>query len=132
MSEISNQVVTFPPSRTESVSRCAQHLGVWLAATGRVYDSAAREDFVRAHPELFGRACEITLRGYERWRTRHAILDTLEGFCRYMSGRYERWITAIGGTSTLPPCLIGTAATPPCWSAADADSSAQHQFGAAA
>jgi hypothetical protein len=131
MSQLSNQVVTIRPTRAEPVQRCAQHLRVWLAARGRVYDSAAREDFVRAHPGPFGRACEITLRDYECWRARHAILDTLEGFSRFMSRRYERWITAIGGTSALPPCLIGTATTPPCWSATDA-SSAQNHFGAAA
>jgi hypothetical protein len=132
MSEIPNQVVAFPSSRAESFHRCAQHMRVWLAATGRVYDNAAREDFVRAHPELFGRAYEVTLRGYECWRGRHAILDTVEGFSRYMLRRHERWIAAIGATSALAPCLIGTATTRPCWSAADADSSAQNQFGAAA
>jgi hypothetical protein len=132
MSGISNQVVTLASGRAESVRRCALHLRVWLAGTGRVYDGAAREDFVRAHPELFGRAYEVTLRGYECWRARRAILDTVEGFSWYMSRRYERWITAIGATSALAPCLIGSPTTPPCWSAADADSSAQSRRGAAA
>jgi hypothetical protein len=113
MSENSDRVMTFPSGRVESIHRCAQHLRIWLAATGRVYDSAARESFVRAHPDLFGRAYEVTLRGYERWRARHSISDTVEGFSRYILRRHERWIAAIGATSVLAPCLIGTATTQP-------------------
>jgi hypothetical protein len=106
---------TLPTSRVESIHRCAQHLRVWLAATGLTYDTAAREGFVRAHPDLFGRAHEVTLRGYDQWRRQHAITDTLDGFARYIARRHQRWMGTNGHTPALAPCLVGTATERPCW-----------------
>jgi hypothetical protein len=132
MSHNSHHAATFPSGRLESIQPCTQHIRVWLAATGRTYDSAAVEAFVRAHPDLFGRAYEVTLRGYHRWRERHSISDTAEGFSCYIARRHQRWIAASGLTSTLAPCLIGSATAQPCWSTADGGSGAQMQFDAAA
>jgi len=115
MSHTTNQLATFPSNRLESIHRGVQHVRVWLAATGLTYDSSAREAFVRAHPALFGRAYQVTLRGYERWRKRHGVADTVDGFARYIARRHQRWIGANGGSSGLAPCLIGTHSDAPCW-----------------
>jgi hypothetical protein len=115
----SSEIVMFHShTRVEAIHRCAQHLRVWLGATGLSYDRAAREVFVRAHPALFGRAYEVTLRGYDRWRTRHAIGDTVDSFARYIARRHQRWIATSGLVPSLAPCLIGDDATQPCWKVA--------------
>jgi hypothetical protein len=75
----------------EAVHRSAEHLREWLVRTGLVYGSAARERFVRAHPALFGFAFHLTLRGYERWRTRLGVTDTLDAFSQYIAPRHQRW-----------------------------------------
>jgi hypothetical protein len=93
MSTNPGQLAAFPSSRVESIRRCAQHVRLWLGATGLAYSGAAREAFVRAHPVLFGRAYEVTLRGYDRWRARRAVADTVDGFVRYIACRHERWIS---------------------------------------
>jgi hypothetical protein len=122
----SSGIVTLHSNRVEAIHRCVQHIRVWLGATGLTYNHAARESFVRAHPALFGRAYEVTLRGYDRWRTRHAIADTVDGFARYIARRHQRWIAATGlAVPSLAPCLIGTATTQPCWRIADGGANAQ-------
>jgi hypothetical protein len=126
-----NQPTTLPSTRVESIRRCAQHLRLWLAATGRPYNRVAREHFVRAHPALFGRAYEVTLRGYDRWRTLRAVSDSVDGFARYIARRHERWITANGVAPGLAPCLIGLATIQPCWTPADGGASAQNDVRAA-
>jgi hypothetical protein len=60
----------------------------------------------------------VTLRGFEHWQTRHRVSDTVDGFAHYMATRHERWFAATGHTSGLPPCLIGSGATQPCWQTA--------------
>ena len=121
----SSEIAMLHSSRVESIHRGVQHIRVWLGATGLAYDRAAREGFVRAHPALFGRAHEVTLRGYDRWRTRHAVADTVDGFARYIARRHQRWIAATGLVPSLAPCLIGTATTQPCWRIADGGANAQ-------
>jgi hypothetical protein len=59
----------------------------------------------RAHPVLFSRAYHVTLRGYDRSRSRHAMDDTMDGFARYISQRHQRWIGAHGHGVALAPCL---------------------------
>lgn len=118
--------------RTESIHRAAQHLRLWLAATGVAYDQSARLAFVRAHPALFGQAYEVTLRGFERWQLRHRVSDSVEGFAHYIATRHQRWLAAHGLTSGLAPCLIGSGTTPPCWQIETADAIAQVDIAAAA
>ena len=74
----------------------ARHLRLWLAATGSSYSATARELFVQTHPVLFGRASELTLRGYDRWRWRRRLHDTAATFARYMGPRHQRWLAAQG------------------------------------
>jgi len=111
--------------RTESIQRAAQHLRLWLAASGFTYDGPAREAFVRVHPTLFGRAHEVTLRGFEQWQMRHRVSDTMEGFARYIASRHERWLAASGLTTGLAPCLIRAGTTQPCWKTQPAESIAE-------
>jgi hypothetical protein len=125
-----NQPAPSPSTRVESIRRCAQHLRLWLAATGYPYNHAAREHFVRAHPTLFGIAYEVTLRGYDRWRTLRAVSDSVESFARYTARRHERWIAANGAAPGLAPCLVGFAAIQPCLMAA-AGASVQNDVRAA-
>jgi hypothetical protein len=127
-----NQPTSLPFTRVESIRRCAQHLRLWLAATGLPYNHVAREHFVRAHPVLFGSAYEVTLRGYDRWRTLRAASDSVDGFARYIARRHERWMTANGAAPGLAPCLIGLATTTqPCWTAAQRGASPQNDVRAA-
>jgi hypothetical protein len=105
--------LTLSSNRIEAIHRGARHLNVWLAATGMTYGAVAREVFVRAHPTLFGHAYQVTLRGYEHWRRRHQVTDTLDGFARYIARRHQRWIDSHG--CGMAPCLVGTSATAPCW-----------------
>ncbi len=121
-----------PVRRTESIHRAAQNLRLWLAASGVVYDQPAREAFVRAHPTLFGRAYEVTLRGFEHWQTRHRVCDTVDGFAHYIATRHERWVAATGQTSGLPPCLIGLGASQRCWQSAPTKALARVDISAAA
>jgi len=121
-----------PVRRTESIQLAAQDVRLWLAATGVTYDRRAREAFVRAHPALFGLAYEVTLRGFERWQTRHRVSDTVEGFAHYIASRHERWFVAHGSTPGVAPCLIGSAITQPCWKTEPAESIAQRDIRAAA
>ena len=93
----------------------ARHLRIWLAATGRSYDEAARELFVRAHPVLFGRDWELTLRGYDRWRWRRRLHDTAASFGRYIAPRHERWLAARSDGVETAPCLIASGGSAPCW-----------------
>jgi hypothetical protein len=106
---------THPSTRLIAIRAAAQHLRVWLAASGLSYGCAAREQFTRAHPTIFGNACELTLRGYERWRTRLAVADRPEAFAHYIASRHQRWMDATEFTSALAPCLVGTSSTEPCW-----------------
>jgi hypothetical protein len=106
-----------------AVDRAARHLRVWLAATGASYDPTARDLFVRAHPVLFGRDSELTLRGYDRWRWRRRLHDTAATFARYMAPRHQRWITVQGDATTMAPCLIGTGNVLPCWAYSACESS---------
>ena len=126
-----NQPGPLQSTRVESIRRCAQHVRLWLAATGLPYSRLAREHFVRAHPALFGRAYEVTLRGYDRWRALRSVSDSVDGFARYIARRHERWIAANGVAPGLAPCLIGFATTQPCWTAADGVASAQSDVRAA-
>ena len=108
-----------------------QHVRLWLGATGLGYSGAAREAFVRAHPVLFGRAYEVTLRGYDRWRARRAVADTVDGFVRYIARRHERWISVNRLIDGLAPCLIGTANQQPCWTTPHVGAGAQTRLRAA-
>jgi hypothetical protein len=101
----------------------AGHLRIWLSATASCYDATARESFVRAHPVLFGRASELTLRGYDRWRWRRRLHDTEATFARYMAPRHERWLAAHAHNSAMAPCLIGSGTTLPCWAVSGRESS---------
>jgi hypothetical protein len=120
-----------PVRRTESIHRAAQHLRLWLAAAGVTYDQRAREAFVRAHPALFGRAYEVTLRGFHHWHARHGVADTVDGFAHYIANRHERWFATTGQTTGLPPCLIGLGTAEPCWKSEAAQSIAQIDVSAA-
>jgi hypothetical protein len=103
-------------SPTKAQERAAGHLGLWLAGARLAYCGAARERFVRAHPTLFGSAYGLTLRGYERWRTRRGLSDTLGAFAGYIARRHERWIDSLNAAAGLAPCLLGSASSWPCWS----------------
>jgi len=131
MSTDPGQGAAFQSSHVESIRRCAQHVRLWLGATGLGYSGAAREAFVRAHPVLFGRAYEVTLRGYDRWRARRAVADTVDGFVRYIAGRHERWISVNRLIEGLAPCLIGTANQQPCWITPNLGAGAQTRLRAA-
>jgi hypothetical protein len=80
----------------ETPTYCADHCRRWLADSGLAYGPVGREAFARAHPWLFGRAYEVTLRGYERWLARGHLLDDLETFAAYLTGRFERALLAAG------------------------------------
>jgi hypothetical protein len=111
----------------------ARHLRIWLAASGNSYDATARELFVRTHPVLFGRDCDLALRGYDRWRWRRRLQDTAATFARFMGPRQQRWITEQGTASAIPPCLIGGGDARPCWALGQLQSSsAQAECKAAA
>jgi hypothetical protein len=97
------------------VDGAARHLRVWLGAAGLTYDAVARDLFVRAHPVLFGRECEVALRGYERWRWRHRLHDTAAAFARYMAPRHQRWMSTQHAPGSMAPCLIGRGSALPCW-----------------
>ena len=130
MSNTTNPDATATISRVESIYRCVHHLQLWLAAAGVTYGRSAREQFVTAHPALFGRAYEVTLRGYEQWRRRHGLPDTAEAFARYTVRRHERWLTAHAPNAHVAPCLVDTAQ--PCWRISGATSSAVIDVRAAA
>ena len=132
MSTHINQLARLPVRRTESIHRAGEHLRLWLAASEVAYDRSAREAFARAHPPLFGHAYEVTLRGFERWQMRHRGSDTVDGFAHYIASRHERWLASHGLTTGLPPCLIGSRNTPPCWRSEPAESIAQVDIQAAA
>jgi hypothetical protein len=108
-------------SRTpiEAAQRTAQHLRVWLAATGRSYESETRELFARAHPAIFGCAYDVALRGYDRWRARSRLGDSVQSFAEYIGRRHHRWITSYGDTPAMAPCLLGTPTVQPCWTGSD-------------
>jgi hypothetical protein len=108
-------------SPTNAPGRAADHLGLWLAGSRVRYGGAAREGFVRAHPTLFGRAYWLTLRGYERWRTRGGLSDTLGAFAGYIAHRHQRWMDSLNAAAGLAPCLLGSASTSPCWSSPEED-----------
>jgi hypothetical protein len=114
----------------EAVHGGARHLRVWLAASGRSYDAAARELFVRAHAELFGCAYDLTLRGYDRWRWRNGVDDSVDGFARYVAPRHQRWMMSRDHTPGMPACLLGTSrGQQPCWTlAGDFSSPAEDQL----
>jgi hypothetical protein len=118
--------------RTESIHRAAQHLRRWLAASGVAYDRSAREAFARVHPTLFGRAYEVTLRGFERWQMRYRVSDTVDGFAHYIANRHERWFASHGLMTGLAPCLIGSGNTQPCWKSEPLESIARVDLQAAA
>jgi len=124
--------LALPVRRTESIQRAAQHLRLWLAASGVVYNRSAREAFARAHPTLFGHAYQVTLRGFERWQMRHRGSDTVDGFAHYIASRHERWLASHGLTTGLAPCLIGSRNSQPCWKSKPAESIAQVDIQAAA
>jgi hypothetical protein len=111
----------------------ARHLRIWLAATASSYDPTARELFVRAHPVLFGRDWDLTLRGYGRWRWRRRLHDTAATFARYMAPRHERWLAAQADRTAVAPCLIGIGNSVPCWAFSERESAgAQDQLEPAA
>ena len=114
-SGVNTRVDSMVSRDADSIHRCAQHVRLWLAAAGTSYGHAAREAFARAHPTLFGRAYHVTLHGYDKWRTRHGVTDTVEGFARYVAKRHERWLAASGIDETIAPCLLGTKTSQPCW-----------------
>ena len=64
----------------------------WLAASGLGYGRGSREAFARAHPFLFGRMYEVSLRGYERWLVRHNALDNLDAFSTYLEKRFQQLV----------------------------------------
>jgi hypothetical protein len=104
----------------QAMRRCVQHVNAWLAAADTTYGQAARTDFVRAHPVLFGHAYEIALRGYERWHRRHGLCDSSETFARYVTPRHDRWLNSMGcAAGAVAPCLLGAGQTRPCWSAVE-------------
>jgi len=61
----------------------------WLNEAGLCYGRGSREAFVRAHPCLFGRAYETSLRGYERWLLRRNARDDLGAFATYLALRFQ-------------------------------------------
>jgi hypothetical protein len=61
----------------------------WLTEAGLCYGRGSREAFVRAHPCLFGRAYEVSLRGYERWLLRCNARDDLGAFATYLTLRFQ-------------------------------------------
>jgi hypothetical protein len=99
----------------QSVSPCLRHCQLWLATSGLSYGCTAREEFARAHPALFGRAYEVTLRGYERWRMHRDTADSVDAFAQYLSPRHERWLATVGYGASLAPCLVGGPTGQPCW-----------------
>src|SRR5262245_13478158 len=98
-----NQTSQFSSSPVESVNRSAEHLREWLATTGLAYGCSARERFVRAHPALFGSSYQLTLRGYDCWRARAGVSDTLDAFSEYIAPRHQCW-------STFAPALASSGA----------------------
>jgi hypothetical protein len=104
-----------PAFFSESVSPCARHCQLWLALSGLSYGCTAREAFARAHPAMFGRAYEVTLRGFERWRSHHHIADSIDAFARYLSPRHERWLASVDDGGVIAPCLLGGTTGQPCW-----------------
>src|SRR3979409_360492 len=94
------QTAIEPTVPIESISPCAHHCRLWLAV---------------AHPALLGRAYEVALRGYERWRLRHDTPDSVDAFARYLLPRHDRWLAAVGYGATLAPCLVGGTTGRPCW-----------------
>src|SRR5205823_875472 len=87
-----HSLMTREASHAHAIHRSAQHVHVWLSASGLTYGAVARESFVRAHPHLFGRAYALTLHGFERWIKRHAITDSVEAFARFIARRHQRWM----------------------------------------
>lgn len=122
---MSVDALTVSYNRIEAVYRAARHVRLWLAATELAYDAAAREVFVRAHPLLFGHAYELTVRGFERWRSRHRVNDTVDGFARYIARRHQGWLDSHGYPNAMPPCLVGTANAQPCWHLPDGHAAAE-------
>src|SRR5579862_4830285 len=102
--------------QSPTVRRCADHLHLWLAATDGTYCRESLESFARSHPGLFGQAYDVTLRGYERWRTRESLEDSVESFAHYLVERHERWLATGPACSTVASCLIDR--DRPCWKAA--------------
>jgi hypothetical protein len=93
----------------------ADHVQLWLAATGLSYGVEAREAFIRAHPTLFGHAYELALRGYERWRRWQRRSDNVEDFAAYITPRHQRWMAESAPRGSLAPCLVGSVTSNPCW-----------------
>src|SRR5260370_33495929 len=116
MSDDASGLAAPPFRRTAAIHHSARHLRLWLSATGVPFGSSAREAFIRAHPDLFGHAYEVTMNGYKRWLIRHHLADATEAFARYIATHHERWLIASGGASALPRCLIASGTAHPCWS----------------
>jgi hypothetical protein len=74
---------------------CVELCRRWMMARGFSYCAYSRDAFVRAHPALCGRACDVTLRGYERWLARTGLSDELEAFASYLAPRLERGGSAL-------------------------------------
>ena len=91
ISKTFSQASVFSSSPVEAVRCSAEHFREWLVSAGLAYGGSARERFVRAHPSLFGSAYQLTLRGYERWRARAGVSDTLDAFSEYIAPRHQRW-----------------------------------------
>jgi hypothetical protein len=103
-------------TRVWALQRCMQHLHVWLATVDATYGAESRAEFARSHPMLFGRAYEITLRGYSRWHIRHGLRDSTGTFARCLTPRHERWLRSLDGEATaIAPCLLGSGTHGPCW-----------------
>ena len=75
----------------------------WLTAADCSYGPDGREALARAHPALFGRAYDRSLREYECWLARQHLRDTLEHFADYMEPRYCRWLAAGGERRLASP-----------------------------
>ncbi len=101
-----------PATHAEAIYRCASHLRLWLSATEFPFNRASRERFARAHPDLFGQAYHVTLRGYDRWRTGHRLADTVDTFAHYLARRHERWLAAQRSSASVAACLLRPE---PCW-----------------
>jgi hypothetical protein len=105
----------------EAVQTSVRHLRAWLAASERSYDAAARASFARAHPEVFGHAYAVALRGYHGWRRRSGASDSIDAFARYIARRHQRWMHSHGRTTGIAPCVLGMRNAEPCWSMAEDD-----------
>jgi len=108
-------------NRVESIYRCVHHVRLWLAATGVTYGPGAREQFVTAHPLLFGRAYEVTCVVTTTGAPGHGVTDSPEAFARYTGAPARAMARA--NTQKAPVAPVCDTAQP-CWRTGAAASSA--------